>query len=62
MRGKDYCNCEHAQFLCDAINEAWVELALPTTYKERLADAILRKAIDADHDALKEYCDIIDKE
>lgn len=53
LRGKDYCNCEHAHMLREAIEKASTLLATPGTSFSRVvyAQQVLDKALTADHDA-----------
>lgn len=55
LRGKEYCNCGMSRELLEALSDAWIELALPTTAKEKKADAIIKKALDAADDCRKDY-------
>ncbi|KPK49827.1 MAG: hypothetical protein AMS22_13055 [Thiotrichales bacterium SG8_50] len=55
---RDFCNCEHAQTLLEAIEAAWVELGPAVNAggpHARAADDILKSAIDAHHEALLNY-------
>lgn len=53
LRGKDYCNCEHAHMLREAIERAITLLATPGTLTNSVVPAkqVLDKALTADHDA-----------
>ena len=51
MRGKDYCNCEHARLLSEAIAKAWARCPLGATETA----AVLKGALDAEYDAMVEY-------
>ena len=51
MRGKDYCSCEHARMLSEAIAKAWARCPLGAT---ETAD-VLKAALDAEHDAMLKY-------
>ncbi len=48
LRGKDYCNCDHASMLREAIESALVALATGSEYGATLA---LKRALAADADA-----------
>ena len=54
-RGKDYCGCDQALTLREALSSAWIALSASTTPKERKADAIIKAALDADYESLCEY-------
>lgn len=60
MRGKDYCNCEHAQMFKYQVKVAARELLnkkATSALKVRLALRHLEDALDSDVEARREYLD-----
>lgn len=51
LRGKDYCNCDHAQVLREAIESALVALAAGSEYGATLT---LKRALATDADACQD--------
>lgn len=49
LRGKDYCNCDHAQHLRLALKQAQFELRFPSGRIN--AASVIRKALDIDNAA-----------
>lgn len=62
MRGKDYCNCEHARLWRDAAIDAWDELSMLhiDSYPSEVRKAYerIREAVDAEALAYDEFMEI----
>jgi len=54
LRGKDYCNCDHAKLLREAIETALIRVAASSELSAYRVRLVLERALNADHEACTE--------